>query len=91
MLFKQYKRRNFFIADVNITISYHGVFKVTKVFKSYKTIVGFEVDNKDLYFTKQKYSMTTSKQITMFINESKQLYVDRLPASMFNNIVNQFA
>lgn len=90
MYFKQYKNRNFHIARTDININYNGAFKITKVFKSYSTIVGFEINNKDLYFTSQYFSLTTSKQINSYIKESKQLYADRLREKVFKEIVKQF-
>ena len=58
---KQYKQRNFYeIYNDNTRLI---------LLKSYQTIIGYR-NGTECYITKQKYSTTTSKQQTQYVNEN---------------------
>ena len=65
MYLKQYKQRNFYTVDLG---------KGRKALISYQTLVGIE--RGDIAFlTPYKYSPTTSKQQTMYVNENNLMRV----------------
>lgn len=74
----RYKQRNFYTDD--------QAFGVKKLY-SYSTLVGFQVNN-DVFFTKQKYSSTTSKQCTMYANENN-LKRHNIDINTFNTLKNE--
>lgn len=75
--FKRVKQQNFYVAQ-----PYHDV----KVLKSYNTIVGVIINNHWVY--QVKYSRTTSKQVTQYINQNLTSYYNNVvDAEMLHDII----
>ena len=64
--FKRVKQQNFYVARINSN----------RILKSYNTIVGIITQNNRLY--QVKYSRTTSKQVTQFVNGNCCVYINHI-------------